>query len=105
MAKLTEAEVELLKNTFKGNDALLIAVRKKIFPEYDIDGGVGEQTDLWISMDFSGMSTEEAMINIKARNMFIAQLEGGLDSIKKLCEFEGKTPEQIKEAAVKNSSK
>jgi len=105
MAKLTPTEVALIKNTFKGNEPLLIAIRKKIFPEYDLDGGIGQQTDLWISMDFSGMTTEEAMINIKARNMFIGQLEGGLDSIRMLAEAEDKTPEQIKTDNAKNSSK
>lgn len=105
MAKLTDTEVALIKNTFKGNEPLLIAIRKKIFPEYDINGAVGGQTDLWLSMDFSGMSTEEAMINIKARNMFIGQLEGGLDSIRQLAEMDEKTLEQLKEKSLKNSSK
>jgi hypothetical protein len=105
MAKLTEAEIGLVKNTFKGNEPLLIAMRKIFLPTYDVNSPIGDQSDLWMNVEIDGMTTEQAMINIKARALFMAHMEGGLTKLKVMSEQTEVTPEQAKEALKKDSNK
>lgn len=105
MAKLSEIEISLIKNTFKGNEPLLIAMRKIFLPTYTLDAAIGDQTDLWMNVEIDGKSPEEAIINIKARALFMAHMEGGLTKLKMLSEQKEQTPEEEKEVKEKNSSK
>lgn len=105
MAKLNEQEISLIKNTFKDNDALMVAIRKILLPVADENAPIGEQSDLWLNVEIDGMTPEQAFINIKARNLFITHLEGGLNKLKMLSEQKELTPEEIKANAKKDSSK
>jgi hypothetical protein len=105
MAKLTETEISLIKNTFKGNETLLIAMRKIFLPTYQLDAPIGDQSDLWMNVEIDGKSPEEAIINIKARALFMAHMEGGLTKLKVTAEQSDMTPEEIKKAKEKDSTK
>ena len=105
MAKLTETEISLIKNTFKGNEPLLIAMRKIFLPTYQLDAPIGDQSDLWMNVDIDGKTPEEAILNIKARALFMAHMEGGLTKLKITAEQSEMTPEQVREAKVKDSTK
>lgn len=105
MAKLTEAEISLIKNTFKGNEPLLIAMRKVFLPTYDVNSPIGDQQDLWMNVEIDGKTPEEAMLNIKARALFMAHMEGGLTKLKITSEQTEVTAAQTKEALKKDSNK
>ncbi len=105
MAKLTEIEVALIKNTFKGNEPLMIAIRKILLPVADENSPIGEQTDLWLNVEIDNLPPEQAIINIKARNLFISHLEGGLNKLKVLSEQVEMTDEQKADAQKKDSAK
>lgn len=105
MAKLSEAEISLIKNTFKGNEPLLIAMRKVFLPTYDVNSPIGDQQDLWMNVEIDGKTPDEAMLNIKARALFMAHMEGGLTKLKTVAEAATITAEQAKEALKKDSNK
>ena len=102
---ITQEEIQLIKATFKDNEPLMVAIRKLMYPVIDPNAPIGEQVDLWMNVDIDGMSAEQALINMKARNLFIGHVEGGLNKLKMLANMDEKTPEELKESAKKNSSK
>lgn len=103
--RITDAELGLLKMTFADNDVLLKLMRKIFLPEIDLNAPVGSQVDLWMTIKIEDQTTEEAIINLKARNQVITHLEMCLNQIKILAGQKDETPEQTKERLAKDSSK
>jgi len=105
MAYIQESEKQLIQNTFKNNESLMVALRKIFLPEYDPNCPIGEQIDLWLNVEIDNMTPQEAIINIKARNLFLKHMEGGLIKLKQLADATELSPEQIKDKVAKDSSK
>lgn len=103
--RISDIELSLLKNTFSENDALLKVLRKIFFPEITAEAPIGQNIDLWMSLDINGMSPEEAMINLKARNSLIGHIENCLLQIKILSGMKDESVEETKDRIKKNSSK
>lgn len=103
--RITDTELSILKNTFKGNEELLRLMRKLFLPELEPYAPLGQNIDLWMTVKIDDMEPELAMINIKARNQLIQHLDQVLNSIKMLAETADETPEQALTRMKKNSSK
>ena len=103
--RFTDAELSIIKNTFKGNEDLLKVMRKIFLPELDPNAPLGQLIDLWGSLSLKEMSPEHAHINILARNSLIAHLDQQLLQIQALANMEESSPEEIAEKNKKNSAK
>ena len=103
--RITDAELSLLKNTFADNDALLKILRKIFFPEITAEAPIGQNLDLWMTLNVDNMSPEDALINLKARNTVIGHVEQCLMQIKLLSGMKDETVEETKERLKKNSNK
>src|SRR5574343_1682775 len=95
--RISDAELALLKNTFAENDALLKVLRKIFFPEVTASAPIGQNMDLWMTLDLNNLSAEDALINIKARNSLISHVEQCLLQIKILAGLKEETVEATKE--------
>jgi hypothetical protein len=103
--RITPLELQVLKATFKGNEELLRLMRKLFLPELDPYTPLGQNIDLWMTVKVEDMTAEQALINIKARNMLIMHIDQMLLQIKTLAENADESPEQVAEKLKKNSSK
>ena len=103
--RITPSEVNLIKNTFKGQEELLRLMRKLFLPTLEAYVPLGQNIDLWMTVKIDDMTPEQAIINLKARNSLIAHLDQVLLSIKTLAESPEETPEQALMRLKKNSSK
>lgn len=103
--RISGQEIELIKQTFKGNEQLLKLMRKIFLPEVTANAPLGQQIDLWMTIPLGQMSTEQAIINLTARNQLIQHIESQLLQLKILAETDAKTLEEAKEALKKDSNK
>jgi hypothetical protein len=103
--RISLIEIQLLKSVFKGNEELLRLMRKLFLPELDPYTPLGQNIDLWMTVKIDEMTPEQALINLKARNMLIQHLDMQLLMIKSLVENTDDTPEQALEKLRQNSSK
>jgi hypothetical protein len=103
--RITDKDFYLIKSTFAENDELLKTLRKIFLPELDANAPVGQQIDLWMNAEVDNMSAEDALINIKARNLFIKHLEGCLVQLKVLAGKKDETIEATKDRLKRDSSK
>jgi hypothetical protein len=103
--RFTEQELSLIKNTFKGNDELLKVMRKVFLPEIDPDAPVGQVIDLWLTVQISDKTPEQAYAQLLARNTLISHLDQQLLQLKMLSEMGDETPEEALSRLKKNSSK
>jgi hypothetical protein len=127
-------ELDLIKRTFKGNESLLKSIRKvmlqlpldvidqtsllvlkkedlkvlirKVFlPELDGNSPLGQQIDLYMTVNLEGKSVEEGSMLMKSRQILIDYIEQQLETLnsqkvgkivfKDLIKFEGKSDESI----------
>lgn len=102
--RITPTEMQILKNTFKGNEELVRLMRKIFLPELDPYTPINQNIDLWMTIKVDDMTPEQAVINLKARNSLIAHLDQCLNTIKILAET-SETPEELEKQVKKNSSK
>lgn len=103
--RITNEEKALIKAHFKGNDELLLIIRKIFLPEIDPQAPLGQVIDLWMSTKIDDMSPEEAIINMKARNNLIAHIDQMLMQLKLIAELDLENQEQVTARLKKNSSK
>ena len=103
--RITDAELSLIKVQYAENDASLKLLRKIFLPEISPDVPIGQQIDLWMAIPIDDLKGEDAIINIKARNMVIAHLEMCLQQLKVLAGMKQETVEQTKVRLHKDSSK
>jgi hypothetical protein len=100
----TRNEKELLRKTFGDNLPLLKLLRKVFLPEITADAPLGQNIDLWMSVRIEDVMPEQALINLKARNILIQHIETQLQALNALSQPEP-TAEEVKEINKKNSSK
>ncbi len=103
--RITPSERALISNTFKSQDELLRVMRKIFLPELDPKAPLGQIIDLWMTIKQEGLSPEEKLINIQARNQLIMHIEQCLMQLQLIAETEDETPEQALERLKKDSAK
>lgn len=103
--RFTEEEVKIIRDTFKDNEKLLKLLRKVFLPEIDPDAPLGQIIDLWMTVPLKEMSSEDARINILARNSLIMHLEQQLIQLKILSEIGEENVAEFLEKKKKDSMK
>lgn len=103
--RYTEDEVALLRGVFgdgKGgtNERLLKLLRKTFLPSYDPEAPVGQVVDLWMTLDLGGLSQEQAMVRLWARNTLITHVEQQLMQLAFLA-----TMKEVKNGPVEKAEK
>lgn len=102
--RITDAEMSLIKNTFAGNEDLLKLLRKIFLPEYDAKAPLGQVVDLWMTLDVSQKTPEEAYALILARNQLIKHVEQQLIQLRFLAGKKDETVEETKKRLAQNST-
>ena len=95
----------VMVNQIADNDALLKVMRKVFLPEITANTPIGQQVDLWMTLNLEELTPEQALINIKARNQVIQHIEMRLMELKMLAGMKEETVEQTKERLKRDSSK
>jgi hypothetical protein len=103
--RITDDELMILKSVFGGNDNLLKLLRKIFLPELSAATPLGENIDLWMTFPIDNMSTEEAIINLKARNSLITHLERQLMVLKVLAGSKEESVEETKKRLQQDSTR
>jgi hypothetical protein len=103
--RITDDELEIIKHTFAGNEKLLKLLRKIFLPEINAYAPLGQNIDLWMTLQIEGLSSEQALINLKARNSLIQHIEMQLLALKALAGNKEDSVEQTKERLKKDSAK
>lgn len=103
--RFSDEEIELMKVTYGGDDGLLKLLRKVFLPELDPTLPLGQNMDLWMTMDINALPAEEAKIQMVARNTLIGHIESQLIQLKVLANQSRQTKEQIAEAKEQDSAK
>ena len=80
--RITDAELSLIKMSFAENEGLLKVLRKVFLPELGADIPIGQQIDLWMTIPIENLTNEQALTNLKARNMLISHVEMCLSQLK-----------------------
>ena len=101
--RITEEEQEIIKSTFKNNDALVKVLRKMFLPELDPQAPVGQMIDLYRTISTKDRDPRDIAVELTARNMVIDHVENVLMQMWLLSMQEVQTPEQLKESLKKNS--
>lgn len=103
--RISDTELEIIKNTFSERDELLKVLRKIFLPEIMPEAPIGQNIDLWMTMKIEELNPEEALINLKARNSLIQHVESCLLQLKMLAGQKTETVEETKDRLKKDSSK
>lgn len=103
--RLTEEELSTIKALFADNEPALKMLRKIFLPEVSADAPLGQNIDLWMSVNVDNMSATDAVINIKARNTVIGHVENCLLQLSALAGRKDETTEQTMERLQANSNK
>src|ERR1051325_10350050 len=91
--RITPGELSLIKNTFK-DEAVLKVLRKVFLPELDPSVPLGQNIDLWMTVNIKEQTPEQAYVNLLARNQLITHLDQQLMTLKVLANSEAETPEE-----------
>ena len=103
--RFSEDELTLIKTTFRGNEKLLKLMRKVFLPEYNPYAPLGQNVDLWMTLDLGQLTPQEQSVRIFARNGIITHIEQQLIQLNILAEMKDETPEQTAERQKKDSTK
>ena len=100
-----DKELELIKNTFGGNDALLKLMRKIFLPMTNMDFNIGgKQDDIWLQFNMREYPNKEmALIGLEARNLVVEHIERNLLRIKIIAGQGDETITEQKERLLRES--
>ncbi len=102
--RITPEEQAIIQRTFKGNDQLIRLMRKIFLPELDPSAPIGQMIDLWMTVNVNDMSPEDALVNIKARNILITHVDQQLMTIELISKLETATEAQVTAKAKEDSA-
>lgn len=103
--RITPEEIAQIKRTYGGNEQLIRLLRKIFLPELDPKAPIGQMIDLWMTLKVDDVSPEEALVNLKARNIVITHLDQCLMQLKLISELPDENPDEVVARAKKNSAK
>lgn len=101
----SQAELDMIKSTFKDNVPLLKLLRKVFLPTYDPNSPLLQGMDLWMTVDVRNLPPEQAYVRLLARNELINHIEHMLFNLNTLANMEVKTPEEMAAKQKKDSTK
>lgn len=104
--RISDEEIVVLKALFKDKEGAVEAIRKIFFPELSEENPILSNHDMW-SHNFSldGMSPEQMVIAVRARQMLIDHVEKALMVIKLIVSGDETSMEEIAQKAAKDSAK
>ena len=70
-----------LSYLFKDNNALQGVIRKVFLPEIDGNAPLGQQLDLWMTVQLADKTPEMAQLLLQSRKLLIDQIEAGLANL------------------------
>jgi hypothetical protein len=103
--RITDEEFATIKSLYADNEAAIKMLRKIFLPEVEPNAPLGQNIDLWMTLDLGDQSPEQAIINLKARNLLIQHVEQRLMQLKTLAGTKTETVEETKKKLIKDSSK
>lgn len=103
--RITDEELAVIKGLFADNEEALKLMRKIFLPEIDYDAPLGQLVDMWIPVEVDGISSEQAIVNIKARKTLIVHIESCLMQLKNLAGKKQDSVEETKKKLMQDSSK
>jgi len=104
--RFTEGELELMRKTYGGNDALIKLLRKIFLPEYDPKAPLGQIVDLWMHLsDLEKMHPQDREIAILSHIKLIKHIEAQLMQIYVLANIKTETDEERTKRYKKDSLK
>lgn len=103
--RISDAELDILKKAFAGNVELLKLLRKVFLPEIDPTAPLGQQVDLWMTVDLKDLTAEQAMVRLWARNMLITHVEQQLMMLNILAGVPDESVEDTKKRLMSDSAK
>lgn len=103
--RFTRDELVLMKSLYQNNEKALKMLRKVFLPELDMDAPIGQNFDLYMTLDVKEKSPEEVKIQVLARNQLIHHIEQQLGQLRVLADLDEKTAEQKASDAKKDSAK
>lgn len=104
-ARMTNEDVAVLKAMFEEREGAVEVIRKIFYPELTADAPLHANKDMFFDLNLEGMSAEQKVIAVEARQLLIKHVEGSLQVIKALVGNPGETPEQTMERLKKDSAK
>ena len=103
--RLTDAELNWIRATFKDNEQGLITLRRILLQTAESETPIGFYRDSWAGLDLKGLDEDTRVLAVASHQAMLNHLEAGLYQIKNISEQTEKDLEEAAEAARKNSSK
>ena len=103
--RFTDEELELLRNTFGGNEVLVKLMRKMFCPEVDLNAPIGQVIDIYSSVQTDGKKPEEIAVAVMARNFLWRHLEQCLMELTILANNTREDLDAMRKSAEKNSAR
>ena len=103
--RFSDAELTLIRSTFKDNEHLLKLMRKVFLPEYDPQAPLGQVVDLWMTLDLGQLTPQEQTVRIHSRNSLIMHVEHQLMQLKALADAKEETAKEKELREKKDSAK
>lgn len=103
--RFSDEELSTIKALFADNEKALSLMRKVFLPELTTDVPFGQNIDLWMTIKVEDMSTEQAIINLKARNTLINHVEQCLMQLQTLAGVKTESVDETKAKLAANSAK
>lgn len=103
--RFSDEELSLIKALYADNEQALKLLRKVFLPELTPDAPIGQNIDLWMTFKVEDVSSDEALINLKARNTLISHLEQCLLQLSLLAGTKSESTEDTLSRLKQNSTK
>ena len=103
--RITDEELAVIKGLFAGNEEALKIMRKIFLPEIDYSAPLGQLVDMWLPVEVDEVSSEQALVNIKARKTLIVHVESCLMQLRNLAGQKEDSVEATKKKLAQDSSK
>lgn len=103
--RISTTEIEVLKAMFEDREGAVEIIRKIFFPELATDNPLQMNKNMFIDLDFEGMSPEAMVIAVLAQQKLVKHVEGCLSVIKALVGKKEESAEQVIARLTKNSAK
>lgn len=104
-SRFTEGELKLIRDTFKGNEALIRLMGKFFCPPLDPTAPPGQVFDIYMQIPADQLDDATVARNVRARNLFLNHLNMRLMELQILAERREETPKEKAERERKDSSK
>lgn len=102
---MTDADFAFINSMFAGNTDGLKTLRKIFLYEVDVNDPIGMSRDMWTTLDLTGLSSDQLVLAVTARQMMIKHLEGALQVLATIAGEKKESPEETLKRLQKDSAK